>query len=399
MSTTDQARAELERIRVQEQIDAARAHRKEQRAADRRKRREERRARNRETARRVALPAKDLGPQLIVNAAAVYGQIEWAMSEVAPDTWVLPGQLALGALIAGAAESIAITVGWYAHDAYLAGATATAARLRRGSYLIAGIIGAVNYSHFAGPGLAPTPLAVVLAVFSIMSPILWGLYSRRAKRIHLRAEGAADCLGATFSAERFRAFPIRTIGARRWSIEHNVVDPIEAWDGYNAGRIGRPARGRIEAAWRALTATPNPSPIEGRSDRVDSIESGSGSIGSDPAASGPVVDRIESAPPVDSPAPDLAAVGAGANGHRPQSAGAQTPVVAAGAHAPRQATAKLPKPEQVAEGYRRAQAAIKRGDLDPQPSNEATRKAINMAPKTATAVAGHLRDGTTPEGL
>lgn len=237
------AAAELEAVRIrgeiQRQRDRDKRARRDERKADRRRGRDQARVDRKAAAAALWAGTRDYSPLLIVNAAAVFGQFQWAMTDIAGDDWALGGKIALAALIAGGAESIAITVGWYAHDALLNKWTSTAARLRRGSYAIAAIIGGINYWHFAGEGLKPTPAAVLFAICSIMSPILWGLRSRRAHRLQLRDEGVVDCLGAVFSAERFRAFPIRTVKARRWSIEHNVTDPVAAWVGYNAERDAR----------------------------------------------------------------------------------------------------------------------------------------------------------------
>ena len=82
-------------------------------------------------ARHLAARLRLLVPLLIVNGAAVYGQIAYAYSEIAPPDWATGYRLALSVLFAAAVESIAVYVGWHAHDALLSGATATAARLRR----------------------------------------------------------------------------------------------------------------------------------------------------------------------------------------------------------------------------------------------------------------------------
>jgi hypothetical protein len=171
-------------------------------------------------------------PLLLVTGFAVYGQIGYGLAHYsAPDApFLLRLVIALGAALA--IEGIALYVAWHAHDALLLGASATAARLRRASYAIALAVAGVNYAHFAGEGLAPTPGAIVFALFSAISPWLWGLHTRRAQRLQLLREGHVDSAGATFSAERWRAFPLRTWAARRWSIDHGVTDPREAWEGY-----------------------------------------------------------------------------------------------------------------------------------------------------------------------
>jgi hypothetical protein len=208
--------------------------------------------------RRLIGRVRLLVPLLIVNAAAVYGQVAYAFGEIAPPGWPGAARLGLAVLFAAAVESVAVYVGWHAHDALLAGATATAARLRRASYAIAAAVAGVNYAHFAGPGMTPSAAAVAFGLLSLLSPWLWGLHTRRVQHVQLRDAGAVDGIGATFSAERVRAFPIRSWAARRWSIDHNISDPVAAWAGYNAARAARRAAvpaGRWATAWAVLRGT------------------------------------------------------------------------------------------------------------------------------------------------
>jgi hypothetical protein len=269
--TEARTRAEIDRARAlaglrreQEHADRA-AHAEAERLArqarrDRDAERAERRQRRAAARRRVLARVRLLVPLLIVNAAAVYGQIAYAYAAIAPAEWRMPARVALSVLFAAAVESIAVYVGWHAHDALLSKATATAARLRRASYAIAATVAGINYAHFAGTGMAPTAAAVAFGLLSLLSPWLWGLHTRRIQHVQLVDEGAVDGSGATFSAERVRAFPIRAWAARRWSIDHNVTDPAAAWAGYNTERAARrnvrtntfPA-GRLAAAWVALT--------------------------------------------------------------------------------------------------------------------------------------------------
>lgn len=284
----EMAGLEVQRARhlLDEDRETADLHREQRRQATRRRKQRVIRAGRRAQLGKVAL----IAPILAVNAGAFLGQVFYVVGDVAPGAWPLAVRLALGTILAGAAESIAVLVNWHAHDALLEEHTATAARLRRASYLIAAAFALVNYSHFAGRGAdltshrtfsvddlaAPTPLAVIVGAFSLLSPVLWGIHTRRAHRIQLKERGHQDCLGATFSAERFRAFPIRTMAARRWSIEHNLADPIKAWAGYNADRLMRlqsqPAS-RIAAAWAVLTGR---TPIAAQSHRGQSHPVASG---------------------------------------------------------------------------------------------------------------------------
>lgn len=251
------AAAELEAARIAEQTRLVREQgkrdRRDAKEADRKVRRARRRQERSDTLSTFAGRARLLAPLLAVNAAAVYGQVSYAADVIAPTTWAEPARLGLGIFLGATLETIAVYVGWHAHRALLEHHTGAAARLRRWSYAIAAVVAAVNYAHFADPvpgdawDLAPTPAAIVFGFFSFLSPILWGLHSRREHRIQLAAEGVVDCQGAVFSAERFRHFPIRTMMARRWSIEHNVTDPVAAWIGYNAERdtrrVSRPRAG------------------------------------------------------------------------------------------------------------------------------------------------------------
>src|SRR5206468_4698949 len=66
-----------------------------------------------------------------------------------------------------------------------------------------------------------------------------GLHTRRAHHIQLSVEGRLDDTGALFSAERWRHFPWRTLGARRWSIDQGITDPRTAWESYRLERARR----------------------------------------------------------------------------------------------------------------------------------------------------------------
>lgn len=214
-----------------------------QATADLRLRRQATRSRWALTLRGVGRWARPVAPLLVVTGFAMLGQILYGVEAYAPDGWPLGWRVGLAIGAAAGVESIALYVAWHAHDALLMGATATAARMRRASYGIALAVAAVNYSHFAD-GWSPTPAAVVFALFSASGPWLWGLHTRRAKRVQLLREGQADSSGAVFSAERWRAFPVRTWAARRWSIDHGVIDPREAWAGYNLDRATRQQEAR-----------------------------------------------------------------------------------------------------------------------------------------------------------
>lgn len=210
-------------------------------------------------ARPLLRALRPVAPLLIVNTFAVLGQVFYGYDHYAPIGWPFEARLAVAVGAAIGLESIAWYVSWHAHDALMLKATATASRMRRASYLIAAGVAAINYLHFS-PDLAPTGAAVVFAGFSLSSPWLWGLHTRRAHRVQLLREGQADSTGAVFSAERWRAFPVRTWKARRWSIDQGVTDPREAWVGYNAHQPMRAASVLPVAAELAADESVSPPP-------------------------------------------------------------------------------------------------------------------------------------------
>lgn len=203
--------------------------------------------------------ARAVAPLLVVNALTVYGQLAYAMEHIAPAAWPLLARVALSVGFAVALESVSLYVQWHAHDALLLRSHSTARSLRRWSFLIAAAVGTMNYSHFAAPGLHPTAAAIAFGMLSLLSPWMWGLHSRRAARIQLLKERRVDDAGAEFSTARKRAFPIRSAKAYRWSIDHGVTDPREAWDGYH-GRVQMDAPvdvPSIESAPVRLTSRPS----------------------------------------------------------------------------------------------------------------------------------------------
>lgn len=173
-------------------------------------------------------------PLLLITGFAVFGQVGYGVEHytapAADPTYKLI--VAVGAAVA--IESISNYVQWLSHRARLAGATARAGKLSRGSYGIAAVVAGINYAHFAEPGMTATPAALVFAAFSLSSPILWGLYTRHAEEEKRAEDGTLDCRGAVFSAERWRQFPILTWQARRYSILRNISNPTEAWNAFLA---------------------------------------------------------------------------------------------------------------------------------------------------------------------
>ncbi|MGJ3228936.1 hypothetical protein ACQEUV_26805 [Micromonospora aurantiaca (nom. illeg.)] len=281
LSPAEMAEVEAVRIRAEDERrrlaadfarDQAAAEREDRRRAEREHAKAERRrrkarakaqARRRRQLARLATTARTVAPLLVVNAATVGGQLAYAYDQT-PADWPEPLRVAVAIGVAAAAETVALYVGWHAHDALLKRAYGTAARLRRASYAIALVMAAVNYSHFAKGPLDPTALAIILGVLSSLSPWLWGLHTRRAQHVQLLREALVDETGAVFGPDRRRAFPIRSWQARRWSIDNNVRDPKAAWAGYKADRAAKRSAvqpGRARWAWAVLRGRAVASPV------------------------------------------------------------------------------------------------------------------------------------------
>lgn len=175
-----------------------------------------------------------VAPLCVVNALTVYGQLAYAYEDVAPRVWPAWARVLLAVGFAAAVESVALYIQWHAHDALLLRSHSTARALRRWSFLIALAVAGMNYSHFTPAGLlTPTAAGIAFGMLSLLSPWMWGLHSRRAARIQLLKERRADDAGAEFSSMRARMFPIRTWKAKRYSVDWNITDPVEAWNAYH----------------------------------------------------------------------------------------------------------------------------------------------------------------------
>lgn len=279
----EQARFDLERAQIEARIarEQQEAHaeftRRQSLADEQEKRRRdtilraekaERRDRNRKARAEFMAKLRPVLPLLLINGGAAYAQAAYAYEEIAPAYWNTPSKVAFAVAFSAALESIAVYVQWHAHDALMLRAHATAASLRRASWVIAGVVGAINYAHFAD-GAKPTAAAVAFALLSLLSPWLWGLHTRRAQHVQLLAEDAnlIDEGGVEFSPQRRRAFPWRSWQAKRWSIDHGERDPRAAWEGYNEERRARKAEEQLRRHEKATdrqatkaSADPAPEP-------------------------------------------------------------------------------------------------------------------------------------------
>lgn len=158
-------------------------------------------------------------PVVLVNAVAFSGQLAFLRAHL---PWPLAGQVTM----AVALESVAVYLAWHAHVAQMADDSSM--RLRLASYVFALVIGAMNYSHYAGPGWRPTFAAAAVALCSVSSPWLWGVHTRRVSRDALMARGLIEPHALRLGATRWSWHPIRSARVMWHATWAGTTDPAKA---------------------------------------------------------------------------------------------------------------------------------------------------------------------------
>jgi hypothetical protein len=221
-------------------------------------------------------------PLVIINLAAIYGQVSFAYDSIAPGEWSMWAKICLAIGVASAIESVSLYVSFHALDALLLRSFGTSAKLRRTSYLIALIVGLMNYSHFTTSMLKPTAAGLTFGMLSLVSPWLWGLHARRERHVQLLNEDSRliDEAGVEFSPERWKAFPIRSFMARRYALDEYITEPKEAWQLYKSHKsVGQQLRKGVadltDDDWEMLSDSNNApiSPVPSvQSDAIESLD-------------------------------------------------------------------------------------------------------------------------------
>lgn len=159
-------------------------------------------------------------PLVLVNAIAFSGQLGFIRDHI---HWPLAGQIAFAAAL----ESIALFLAYAAHDALMQ--EDSALRLRLASYGVALLVGVLNYSHYAHGWDKPTFEAIGTALMSVISPWLWGVFSRRSSRDLLKAKGLIEGRSVRLGLARWLFWPIRSYRVYRlaaWTGEQNPHEAI-----------------------------------------------------------------------------------------------------------------------------------------------------------------------------
>ncbi|MFI6290114.1 hypothetical protein ACIBEJ_00930 [Nonomuraea sp. NPDC050790] len=130
---------------------------------------------------------------------------------------------------AGVLECIALAVGWIGHQALISGRPARGKRCA--SYALALYMAIVNYAAVADDWW-PTPMAAGVALCSLMSPWLWGMYSRHIHADKLDAAGVVPPRAPDFPPLRWVLWFRPTLDAYRWGVREGVSDwrtCVEGW--------------------------------------------------------------------------------------------------------------------------------------------------------------------------
>lgn len=229
---------------------AIRDENRELRRASRAARREDRADAASSAVRRAAPGVATAIPVAMVNATAFIGQFAYIREHV---PWILPGQV----LVAATFESVAVYVAWAAHVAMMKNDSST--RLKLGAQLFALIMGAMNYSHYS-VHWHPTVLAVGMGLMSLLSPSLWGIYSRRAARDRLMERGLVEEHAVRLGANRWSWHPVRSVlvmWRATWVGENHPAAAIALYEEARQDRRARndARRAAAEAARQDRRAT------------------------------------------------------------------------------------------------------------------------------------------------
>ncbi len=190
-------------------------------------------------------------PLVGVNVAAITGQIGWALAHLEIGESGTPLRWFAAILFGSIAESIALFLQFYANRAILNRDAAGALYLA--AFMVAGLVAAVNYSHWSKPTGTdffgePNATAVVFALFSFISPWLWRIHNRAEFRETLRAAGEIDPRGVKLSAVRKIMYPVRSFGVVRLAAWYGETNPVRAVEMYETRRV---ARETVKAAEKA----------------------------------------------------------------------------------------------------------------------------------------------------
>ncbi|GAA3039584.1 hypothetical protein [Streptosporangium longisporum] len=225
--------AERERLETEAEHARLRALLDEQTTTAATKRRNHRRTLRQRVSLAVVLAAANVG----VNGAAVLGQILALMYGLKWEWWqAVP--------LAVVVESVAVNVGYLAHDKMIKGFSAYGLRLL--SYAIGVGVGVFNYSH--NSGLSQTEdFAGVFGAASVLSPVLWQIYSQWRHWETMREQGLLEQRPLRFPLLRW---VIPSLRSETWAaFKHGVAEDIRS---PQVALAEIRAMSATDAAWRGI---------------------------------------------------------------------------------------------------------------------------------------------------
>lgn len=193
-------------------------------------------------------------PLVLVNLAAVVGQVGWALGnlEIGEPGTVLRWFAAI--MFGAVAESIALFLQFYANRALLN--RDSAGSLYLSTFVVAGMVAAVNFSHWSKPAEGeffgdPNATAIIFALCSFSSPWLWRIHNRAEYREKLKAAGEIDPRGVKLAMIKKILYPVRSFRTVRLAAWKNETNPVRAVEMYEAQRV---ARAEVRAAKKRAKA-------------------------------------------------------------------------------------------------------------------------------------------------
>lgn len=193
-------------------------------------------------------------PLVLVNLAAITGQVGWAYNHLE----IGDAGSILRAIVAGlfgmTAESIALFLQFYANRALRN--RDSAASLYLSAFLVAGLVASLNFSHWSNPAEgeffgSPNATAISFALCSFISPWLWRIKDRAAHREELKNAGEIDVRAVKLSMSRKIMHPLRSFMVVWYASWDGVTSPAEAVANYEKKREEKKALKAEEAAKKA----------------------------------------------------------------------------------------------------------------------------------------------------
>ncbi|MEU6710045.1 hypothetical protein ABZ897_01085 [Nonomuraea sp. NPDC046802] len=238
--------AEREMTKVRNELAENAKQKQDKAAADRRTFRQR-------ISRAVVLASANVG----VNAVAVLGQVLALTLGLGWDWWA-------AVPLALVVESVAVNVGYIAHDKLINGYSA--GWLRFLSYGIGAAVGWFNYDHNSGTTVAangveatvPTAdYAVVFGAASVLSPVLWQIYSQWKHWQQLREQGLLEARAPKFAKLRWIIPSLRgeTWQAFKVAIAEGIQTPEVAIAEVRSRTAAGTAQELARQAREALVAT------------------------------------------------------------------------------------------------------------------------------------------------